>query len=88
MGNVIEPAAAYTIGGSLLLVALVMFRPARKLLKLAVNSSIGCAALLLFNWIGGHIGMSIGVNIFTALTIGALGLPGFTMLFVLQLIYL
>ncbi len=82
-----EPIVLYTAGAAILFVAVLLIKPLRSLLKVVVNASIGCVALFAFNFIGGFIGMSIGVNIFTALAIGILGIPGFIMLFVLQIIY-
>ncbi len=78
----------YILGGVLILVAVVFLsNPLRHILKLVVNSGVAAALLLGFNWLGAFFGMSVGVNIFTAVMVGILGLPGFATLLIMQLIY-
>lgn len=69
----------------LLLAALALFhRPLGALLRLAVRSSIGLAALALFSQVSHFIGVSLGVNLVNALILGLLGMPGFGLLLMLQ----
>ena len=50
------------------------------LLRLAVRSSVGLAALALLN----QIGLGLGVNLVNALILGVLGVPGLGLLLMLQ----
>ncbi len=68
---------AYTAGLTVIyLFGRLLIVPAKILLKLVVSSIIGGAVLLVINFIGGIIGISLPVNIITALMAGALGVPG------------
>lgn len=80
---------ALILGGVLALVALVRFflSPLRTLTKLLVNTALGFGALLLLRWLGGYIGVTLGVNLFNALVVGILGLPGLGLLLMLKWIF-
>ena len=60
--------------------------PLKNILKLAVNSLIGGAAILLMNIIGAEIGIIIPLNMLNALIVGVLGLPGAILLIVLTIL--
>ena len=76
---------AWCLAGLLLCAALlVLRRPAARLLRLALRSSVGLAILALFSQVGHLIGVSLGVNLVNALILGALGAPGFGLLLMLQ----
>lgn len=76
---------AWCLAGLLLCAALlVLRRPAARLLRLALRSSVGLAALALFSRVGSLIGVSLGVNLVNALVLGLLGAPGFGLLLLLQ----
>ena len=76
---------AWCLAGLLLCAALlVLRRPAARLLRLALRSSVGLAALALFSQVGHLIGVSLGVNLVNALVLGLLGIPGFGLLLLLQ----
>ena len=76
---------AWCLAGLLLCAALlVLRRPAARLLRLALRSSVGLAALALFSQVGKLIGISLGVNLVNALVLGLLGIPGFGLLLLLQ----
>ena len=67
--------------GLLLLAGLALLRrPLGRLLRLAVRSSVGLAALALLN----QIGLGLGVNLVNALILGVLGVPGLGLLLMLQ----
>ena len=53
-------------------------------LKLALNSLIGGAAILLVNALGAQWDIFIPLNILNALIVGVLGLPGAVLLLILQ----
>ena len=60
--------------------------PLKIILKLAVNSLIGGAAILLINIIGAEIGIIIPLTMLNALIVGVLGLPGAILLIVLTIL--
>lgn len=61
-------------------------RPLGSLGRLGARSAVGLGGLWLFNQAGAFIGVQVGLNIFTGLTVGVLGLPGFGLLLLLQCI--
>ncbi len=76
---------AWCLAGLLLCAALLLLRrPAARLLRLALRSSVGLAALALFSQVGRLIGVELGVNLINALVLGVLGAPGFGLLLMLQ----
>ena len=60
--------------------------PISKILKLVLNSIFGGITIYLINWIGGMVGFHIGLNIFTSVLIGILGLPGAVCLVIVKLL--
>lgn len=77
--------AAWCMAGLLLCAALLLLRrPAARLLRLALRSSVGLAVLALFSQVSHLLGISLGVNLVNALILGALGIPGFGLLLMLQ----
>ena len=76
---------AWCLAGLLLCAVLLLLRrPVARLLRLALRSSVGLAALALFSQVGGLVGITLGVNLVNALVLGVLGLPGFGLLLMLQ----
>ena len=76
---------AGALGAFLLLALLRAFRtPLRVLLKLAGNTALGFLALWCVNATAAVTGLSLGLNLMNALVIGALGLPGFVLLLLVQ----
>ena len=69
-----------------LAIALIrVFRTPLKLaLKLLANTLLGFLALWVTNFLAGVTGFSIGLNIWNALTVGILGVPGFVLLLLLR----
>lgn len=83
--NPIPGYMAWCLAGLVLCAALVLLRrPATRLLRLALRSSVGLAALALFAQVGQLIGVRLGVNLVNALILGLLGVPGFGLLLMLQ----
>ena len=58
--------------------------PLRLLGKAAVNTLLGRGALLLLNAISPLTGLSLGLNLFNALVVGILGIPGLGLLLLVQ----
>lgn len=74
-------AGAWGVAVMVALAALLLLHlPLGRLLRLAVRSSVGLAALALLN----QIGLGLGVNLVNALILGVLGVPGLGLLLMLQ----
>ena len=69
---------------SVLAVLLLLRRPLGALGRLGVRSVVGLGRIWLFNHVGALIGVQVGVNLVSGLTVGLLGLPGFGLLLLLQ----
>ena len=83
--NPIPGYMAWCLAGLVLCAALLLLRrPAARLLRLALRSSVGLAVLALFSQVSQLIGVSLGVNLVNALVLGVLGVPGFGLLLMLQ----
>ena len=77
--------AAYLFGLILLFVlARLLYVPLRFIGRLLINALIGLFLLVLFNAIGGLVGLHIALNPVTALVVGFLGIPGVVVLFVIR----
>ena len=62
--------------------------PLKTALKLLLSTLLGLAALLALNLTGALTGFTLGVNLFNALVIAILGLPGLVLLALLKLVFL
>jgi len=60
--------------------------PLKVAAKLMVNSLLGAACIIVFNYFGILCGWNIPLNLVTAVTIGALGVPGALLLFAIFVI--
>ena len=60
--------------------------PLKKILKIIFNSVLGGVCIFLINIIGSNWGFHIGLNIFTSVLIGLLGLPGAVCLVIVKLL--
>lgn len=59
--------------------------PIKKILKLIVNSILGGILIFLINVIGSNFNFHIGLNIWTAIIAGMLGVPGVILLTLIQI---
>ncbi|MGI5875498.1 MAG: pro-sigmaK processing inhibitor BofA family protein [Dethiobacteria bacterium] len=62
----------------------VFYFPLKIIGRFLTNSIIGGILLFLFNTVGAFWGVSIGINIVTAVITGILGIPGILLLLLLQ----
>ena len=76
--------AAILAGFFLIALIRVFSAPLRLALKLLVNTLLGFGVLWLINRTAALTGVSLGLNIWNALVIGVLGLPGFVLLLLVQ----
>lgn len=60
--------------------------PLSKIIKLIINSILGGVVIFFINLIGGIWGFHIGLNIFTSILVGLLGLPGAVCLIIVKLL--
>ena len=60
--------------------------PLKLALKVLVNTLLGFVALFLLNLASSLTGFSLGMNLFNALVIGVLGVPGLVLLVLLKLV--
>lgn len=78
------------LGILIVLAVMLVFKlfslPIRLVFRILINTAAGFALLLLFNYIGMYLGLSIGINIINALLIGILGIPGLLLLVFLTMI--
>ena len=68
----------------ILLFIKLLTTPLRFIVKFIFNTLLGFAVLIIVNFLGSYIGISLGVNWINAVVIGLLGLPGVALLLVLQ----
>ena len=75
-----------TVGGPVLLAvaARAFSAPLRLAAKAAVNTLLGMGALLLLNATAAVTGLRLGLNLFNALVVGILGIPGLVLLLLVQ----
>lgn len=77
-----------TYAGAIILIFLIgkiFLWPIKLVLKLALNSVIGGAAILMINVLAAGFGVFIPLNILNALIVGVLGLPGAVLLLIFTL---
>ena len=80
-----EATMRWTIGGLMLLpILLALHRPLERLIRLAARTGVGLAVLAVLSQAGALIGVHLGVNLFNALVLGLLGVPGLGLLLMLN----
>ena len=76
---------AALLGGFFLIALIRVFSaPLRLALKLLANTALGFLALWAVGLTAGVTGITLGLNLWNALVIGILGLPGFALLLLVQ----
>ncbi len=60
--------------------------PIKKILKLILNSVLGGLTIFIINLIGAGFNFHIGLNVFTSILVGLLGLPGAVCLIIIKLL--
>ncbi len=58
--------------------------PIKRIFKLIVNSLLGAGLIWITNLIGTNYNFHIGINIWTVLCTGLLGIPGFILIILLK----
>ena len=85
---VVGGLCGFGLPAALLLLAAATFgnlsAPLRLAGRAAVNTLLGLGALLLLNVLSPLTGLSLGLNLFNALVVGILGVPGLGLLLLVQ----
>ena len=76
--------AAILAGFFLIALIRVFSAPLKLALKLLANTALGFLALWAVSLTSGLTGIALGLNLWNALVIGILGLPGFALLLLVQ----
>lgn len=66
------------------LILKLLTAPIRWIGKLLINALTGFVVLFFLNFAGNIIGLSLGINWFNAIIVGALGTPGVVLLLLLK----
>ncbi len=83
--SIIEKAAIGLVIAFLAVACLrLVSTPLKMVLRVALNSALGFGALWLLQYTSAISGITLGLNLFNALVIGVLGLPGLGLLVLLQ----
>lgn len=76
--------AAILAGFFLIALLRIFSKPFRMALKLLLNTLLGFGALWAVNMTAGITGIALGLNLWNALVVGILGVPGFVLLLMVQ----
>lgn len=71
-------------GGLGLALVILLRKPLASLWRLVFRSGVGMCCLWLFNQVGSVLGISLGVNLYSGLVLGMLGVPGFGLLLLVR----
>ena len=69
----------------IIIIGKIFIVPIKWIIKIIINSIIGIILLYIINIIGGMWNFHIGINLFTALLVGMLGIPGAVLLMIMKL---
>ena len=87
------PFSYLTIGAIVVCILLVVLlfkiikTPLKWAFKLLINAASGFFALVILNFFGGIVGLSLTVNLINCLVAGILGLPGVILLLLIKYLF-
>ena len=82
-----ELIASFALGLALIcLTGYLLLVPMKFLWRLLAGGVLGALTLMLLNLVGGLFGFQVAVNLFTAMAVGFLGLPGAVLVILLQIL--
>ena len=64
----------------------IFILPLKTILKFILNSGVGGIIIFIINLIGGFWNFHIGLNIFTSIIVGILGVPGTILVIMIKLL--
>lgn len=62
----------------------LIFGSIKKIAGLMINSVLGAILLMIVNFFGAYIGISVNINLLTAIIAGVFGIPGILFIIVFQ----
>ena len=68
------------------IVGKIFILPLKTILKFTLNSVVGGIIIFIINLIGGFWNFHIGLNIFTSIIVGILGVPGTILVIMIKLL--
>ncbi|MEA5060737.1 MAG: pro-sigmaK processing inhibitor BofA family protein [Candidatus Pelethousia sp.] len=78
---------SFAVGLAILwLVCKLLMVPIKLIGRLVINAVVGALMLLVVNFVGGLIGLSIPITPISALITGVFGVPGVVLLLILQVL--
>ena len=81
----LEYVVAYSVGAVLLVLSgIFLIKPIKLAFRVMLKCMGGFFLILFFNLFSEFCGITIGVNLVTAVTAGVLGLPGLTLMIALK----
>ena len=70
---------------SIIIFGKIFILPMKLVIRLIINSILGGIIILAINWIGSAFSLHIGLNIFTSIFVGILGIPGAILLTIFKI---
>ena len=67
-----------------IIVLKLIFSSIKKIVGLMINSVLGVILLMIVNFFGAYVGISVNINSLTAIIVGIFGIPGIIFLVVFQ----
>lgn len=71
----------------IIIVGKIFILPLKKILKLVINSLLGAGIIYIINMVGLNFGFHIGLNWYTILCSGLLGIPGVILFFIIKMLF-
>lgn len=68
----------------LIIIGKIFIMPLKKIMKLVINSVIGAGLIYIINLVGVNFNFHIGLNWFTIICSGILGIPGVILIILLR----
>ncbi len=68
----------------LIIIGKIFIMPLKKIMKLVINSAIGAGLIYIINLVGANFNFHIGLNWFTIICSGILGIPGVILIILLR----
>lgn len=66
-------------------VCLFFIKPIKFVFRIALNVAFGGVMLWCINFVGGILGVKLGLNLFNAIVAGYMGVPGVVLLFIIKM---
>lgn len=60
----------------IIIIGKIFIVPIKWILRLVINSLLGSVLIYIINLAGGAFSLHIGINVFTSIIVGLLGIPG------------